>query len=151
MYIYIYMFILYVICVHTYIPIDLAVIVFFTFSSMTVALHLQCWSFGSNTPFVDYFVGTSLMEMFLWIVGSFCVFDETWDLTDLLQATCSFVETTCIALLIVYLQRSIIVRFGKLYFVSRKALIAFIFGRSFFFLVQIRWLENVNCANNVGG
>ena len=37
--------------------------------------------FGSDGPFLDYFRVTGLMEMLLWTVGSFYVFDEKCDLT----------------------------------------------------------------------
>ena len=38
--------------------------------------------FGSNTPsLLTMFFGTGLMEMFLWTVGAFYVFGETWDST----------------------------------------------------------------------
>jgi len=46
---------------------------------------------GSNTPIVDYFVGTGLMGMFLWTVGSFYVLGEWWDLTWHLPRRLSFV------------------------------------------------------------
>ena len=53
------------------------------------------------------------MKMFLRTVGSFYVFGEKWDLTWFLPVRSSFFEKTQISILIVYLQRSIIVSFGK--------------------------------------
>ena len=50
--------------------------------SMIVALHLPMLEFWALTPpIVDYLLGTGLMGMFLWAVGSFYVLGEQWALT----------------------------------------------------------------------
>jgi len=78
---------------------------------MIVALHLPMLEFSATTPpGVDYFVGTGLMGMFLWTVGSFDVFGEQWDLTLFFPVRSRCFKSTHISMLIVYLQRSMIER-----------------------------------------
>ena len=85
--------------------------------------------FSSNTPIVDYFLGTGLMETFLWTVGSFYVFGEKWDLTCFLPLRFHFFEKTHISIFIVYLQRSIMPKLGKAFIVLR-----FPFGKGSYLL-----------------
>ena len=56
------------------------------------------------------------MGMFLWAVGSFYMFGETWALTSVLQLKFNLFQKTHMSMYIVYLQRSIMPKFGKAYF-----------------------------------
>ena len=74
---------------------------------------------GSDTPIVDYFFGTGLMKMFLWTVGSFHVFGETWDPTCFLQLRINFLKKVQISVFTVYLQRSIMHQVGEAFIFLR--------------------------------
>ena len=130
---------------------------------MTVARYLLMLELSALTPsIVDIFFGTGLMKVFLWTVGSFYVFGEKLDLTCFLPVRSSFFEKTQISILIIYLQRSIIVIFGKrLLFVGERLLflekgvyffeipIVDTLCRSIVQIVQIVYFNSANSANSV--
>ena len=75
-----------------YTHIDLAVVVIFTPSSVMGALQLPMLEVcSSDTPSVDIFGGTGLMEMFLRTMGSFSVFSGKLDWTVCLPVRFQFV------------------------------------------------------------
>ena len=76
--------------IYTY-NIDLAGLILFAPSSVTVALHLPMLEFSAATPpFVDYVLGTDLMEMCIWTAGSFYVFSDKLDSACLLPVRVQF-------------------------------------------------------------
>ena len=99
--------------IQLYIHVDLVGVVLFVPSRHGCStLPPYVGAFSSHTPIGHYFLGTGLLKMFLWAVGSFCVFGEMWDLTLFLPSQIVF-ENREIAMLMVYLQRSIIMSLGK--------------------------------------
>ena len=110
-YVYIYIYI------YIYIYVLWRVAIFLSLPGVTVALYLTMLELSALTPpIVDYLLGTGLMEMLLWTVGSFYVFGNTWDSTLFLQLRFHFFEKTQISTFNVYLHRSIMHKLGKVFF-----------------------------------